>query len=91
MGVGSTTPNTVMFGRRTLVPVSSHMVQEDIGYGPMNTNGSGFQIIPGVGRHFTTVDGFTIFFTDGCGCLDTNGHLRGFHGEQVAIITDGPP
>ena len=91
MDDGSIIPSMVMYGHPISVPIFNHTVAVATGYGQMIMNGCGFQITVGVGRHFTTVDGFTILFTDGCGCLDTNGHLRGFHGEQVAIITDGPP
>ena len=89
MAHGLTHLNMVMFGNPTTIRVLDLKVLMATGYGRMNMNGSGYQIITGVGLHSTMAAGVTILSMAGYGYLVINGLLHGCPGAPEVITMAG--
>src|SRR3954466_16087625 len=89
MDPGSIIPNTVMCGALTWGPTSGLTAPMDTGFTQTTMNGCGSPTMNGVGRLSTMAAGSSMIIMAGYGSRVMNGHLPGFAGEAVAIITAG--
>src|ERR1041384_865636 len=88
MEIGWIIRNMVMYGFLLPDRVLFLIQQEDIGCS-LISDGHGFQILVGDGRHFITDDGSSMTFMDGYGYLAMNGDLRGFAGDMLRAFMAG--